>query len=217
MATRSSSANPIANFYEAQTVATAEIANAALNGMQRLQKLTLQALRAGAGEQLSLAQSMASMRDGGNISRSVSEAAAPAAEQGARYQREMVQAIAEMNNDIVRASYSMMERMRDALGRRDGRLDAVGLTGPAGARRRHDKYPRNGGLRDAPMADGGSTDDGNTGGRDGCRIGTGRPPARCKWCNARKAKRPAKRKSGAARSLTLVHCRLVGGHSVALR
>ena len=116
MATRLSSANPIANFYEAQTVATAEIANAALNGMQRLQKLTLQAMRAGAGEQLSLAQSMASMRDGGNISRSVSEAAAPAAEQGARYQREMVQAIAEMNNDIVRASYSMMERMRDALG-----------------------------------------------------------------------------------------------------
>ena len=116
MATRSPSANPIANLYEAQTVATAEIANAALNGMQRLQKLTLQALRAGAGEQLSLAQSMASMRDAGNISRSVSEAAAPAAEQGARYQREMVQAIAEMNNDIVRASYSMMERMRDALG-----------------------------------------------------------------------------------------------------
>lgn len=116
MATRSPSANPIANLYEAQTVATAEIANAALNGIQRLQKLTLQALRAGAGEQLSLAQSMASMRDAGNISRSVSEAAAPAAEQGARYQREMVQAIAEMNNDIVRASYSMMERMRDALG-----------------------------------------------------------------------------------------------------
>ena len=116
MATKSSSANPIANFYEAQTVATAEIANAALNGMQRLQKLTLQALRAGAGGQLSLAQSMASMRDGGNISRSVSEAAAPAAEQSVRYQREMVQAIAEMNNDIVRASYSMMERMRDALG-----------------------------------------------------------------------------------------------------
>ncbi len=116
MATKSSNANPIANFYEAQTVATAEIANAALNGMQRLQKLTLQALRAGAGGQLSLAQSMASMRDGGDISRSVSEAAAPAAEQSARYQREMVQAIAEMNNDIVRASYSMMERMRDALG-----------------------------------------------------------------------------------------------------
>ena len=60
MATKTSSANPIANFYEAQTVATAEIANAALNGMQRLQKLTLQAMRAGADGQLSLAQSMAS-------------------------------------------------------------------------------------------------------------------------------------------------------------
>jgi len=59
---------------------------------------------------------MATMRDSGNVSRSVSEVAAPAAEQGARYQREMVQAIADMNNDIVRASYSMMERMRDALG-----------------------------------------------------------------------------------------------------
>ena len=116
MTTKSSNANPIANFYEAQTVATAEIANAALNGMQRLQKLTLQALRAGAGGQLSLAQSMASMRDGGDISRSISDAAAPAADQSARYQREMVQPIAEMNNDIVRASYSMMERMRDALG-----------------------------------------------------------------------------------------------------
>ena len=116
MATKSSTANPIANFYEAQTVATAEIARAALNGMQRLQKLTLEAMRAGAGGQLSLAQSMASMRDGGNMSRSVSDAAAPAAEQSARYQRDMVQAIAEMNNDIVRASYSMMERMRDALG-----------------------------------------------------------------------------------------------------
>lgn len=116
MATKSTTANPIANFYEAQTAATAEIAHAALNGMQRLQKLTLQAMRAGTDGQLSLAQSMASMRDGGNMSRSVSDAAAPAAEQGARYQREMVQAIAEMNNDIVRASYSMMERMREALG-----------------------------------------------------------------------------------------------------
>ncbi len=116
MTTKSSNANPIANFYEAQTVATAEIANAALNGMQRLQKLTLQALRAGAGGQLSLAQSMASMRDGSDISRSLSDAAAPAADQSARYQREMVQAIAEMNNDIVRASYSMLERLRDALG-----------------------------------------------------------------------------------------------------
>ena len=116
MATKSLTANPFANFYEAQTAATVEIAQAALNGMQRLQKLTLQAMRAGAGGQLSLAQSMASMRDSSGGARSLTEAAAPAAEQGARYQREMVQAIADMNNDIVRASYSMMERMRDALG-----------------------------------------------------------------------------------------------------
>ena len=114
MATKTSTANPIATFYEAQTAATAEIAQAALNGMQRLQKLTLEAMRAGAGEQFSLVQSMAKMRDGGNLGRSISEAAGPAAEQGSRYQREMVQAIAEMNNNVLRASYSMMERMRDA-------------------------------------------------------------------------------------------------------
>jgi hypothetical protein len=59
---------------------------------------------------------MATTRDGSHVARTVAEAAAPAAEQSARYQREMVQAIADMNNDIVRASYSMMERMRDALG-----------------------------------------------------------------------------------------------------
>jgi hypothetical protein len=116
MAQKTATANPIANFYEAQAIATAEIAHAALDGLQRLQKLTLQAMRDSASGPLSLAQSMATMRDGTNVSRSVSEAAAPAAEQGARYQREMVQAIADMNNDIVRASYSMMERMRDALG-----------------------------------------------------------------------------------------------------
>ena len=116
MASKTQIANPIASFYEAQTLATAEIANAALNGVQRLQKLTLQALRAGAGSQLSLAQSMSSGRDAGDVRRSMTESAAPAAEEGARYQREMVQAITDMNNDIVRASYSMLERMRDALG-----------------------------------------------------------------------------------------------------
>ena len=120
MAQKSGMANPIANFYEAQTAATAEIAHAALNGMQRLQKLTLDAMRAGADGQMSLAQSMAAMQDGGNIGRAASQAAAPAAEQGARYQREMVQAIAEMNNDILRASYSMMQRMQDALGAAQG-------------------------------------------------------------------------------------------------
>ena len=122
MAQKTAIANPIANFYEAQTTATAEIAHAALNGLQRLQKLTLEAMRAGAGGQLSLAQSMTSMRDGGNVGRSAAQAAAPAAEQSARYQSEMVQAIADMNNDIVRASYSMMERMRDAVGAAQGSL-----------------------------------------------------------------------------------------------
>ena len=122
MAQKTGMANPIASFYEAQTAATAEIAHAALNGLQRLQKLTLEAMRAGAGGQLSLAQSMATMRDGGNAGRSAAQAAVPAAEQSARYQREMVQAIADMNNDIVRASYSMMERMRDAVGAAQGSM-----------------------------------------------------------------------------------------------
>ena len=116
MATKAFTTNPFATFYEAQTAATAEIAQAALDGMQRLQKLMLEAMRAGASGQFSLAQSMSTMRDGGSPARSISEAAGPAAEQGTRYQREMVQAIAEMNNNVLRASYSMMERMRDAFG-----------------------------------------------------------------------------------------------------
>ena len=116
MAATQSSVNPLASFYEAQTAATAEIAQAALNGMQRLQRITLQAMRAGAGGQFSLAQSMGSMRDGTDVGRAMTSAAAPAAEQGARYQKELLQAIAEMNNDIARASYSMMESMRNALG-----------------------------------------------------------------------------------------------------
>ena len=66
--------------------------------------------------------------------RTVTEAAAPAAEQGARYQREMVQAIADMNNDIVRASYSMMERMRDALGAATQGSMASALSGAGGSR-----------------------------------------------------------------------------------
>ncbi|MBA2548264.1 MAG: phasin family protein [Burkholderiaceae bacterium] len=105
---------PFAGLYEAQTVATAEIVQAALNGMQRLQQLTLQAMRAGAGGQFSLAQTMGSMRETGDINRAAAELA-PAAEQGARYQRELLQAISEMNSEVVRASYSMMERMREAI------------------------------------------------------------------------------------------------------
>lgn len=115
MAQRNPMANPLAGFYEAQTASTAELVQAALNGMQRLQQLTLEAMRAGAGGQFSIAQSMATMRDGGDVNRAVSEAAGPAAEQGARYQRELLQAISDMNNDLVRASYSMMERMRKAV------------------------------------------------------------------------------------------------------
>ncbi|MBC8118947.1 MAG: phasin family protein [Burkholderiaceae bacterium] len=115
MAQRNAIANPLAGFYEAQTASTAELVQAALNGMQRLQQLTLEAMRTGAGGQFSIAQSMATMRDGGDVNRAVSEAAGPVAEQGARYQREMLQAISDMNSELVRASYSMMERMRKAV------------------------------------------------------------------------------------------------------
>ena len=86
-------ANPIATFYEVQAAATADIVRAALDGAERIQKLTLQAMRPGTAA-------------GG----------APSVEQGARFQREVVQAFADMNNEIVRASYSMLQRMRDALG-----------------------------------------------------------------------------------------------------
>lgn len=84
-------ANPIAAFYEAQASATADIVRASLNGAQRIQQLTLQAIRP----------------DSSTL---------PTTEQGAQLHREIVQAFAEMNKEIVRASYSMMERMRDALG-----------------------------------------------------------------------------------------------------
>ncbi|MEP6608116.1 MAG: phasin family protein [Burkholderiaceae bacterium] len=106
--------NPFAGFYEAQSVATAEIVQAALNGMQRLQQLTLQAMRTGAGNQFSLAQAITGIRESKDVNRAVADAAAPAAEQSARYQRELLQVISDMNNEVVRASYSMMERMRDA-------------------------------------------------------------------------------------------------------
>ena len=115
MAQRNAMTNPLAGFYEAQTASTAELVQAALNGMQRMQQLTLEAMRAGAGGQLSIAQSMVTMRDGSDVNRAVSEAAGPVAEQGARYQREMLQAISDMNGELVRASYSMMERMRKAV------------------------------------------------------------------------------------------------------
>jgi phasin family protein len=108
--------NSVANYYEAQTRATAEIVQAALNGMQRVQRITLQAMRAGTGEQLSLAQSMATVRDVSDLKRAVSGVSRPAVDEGTRYQRELLQAITDMNNEIARASYSMMERMRNALG-----------------------------------------------------------------------------------------------------
>lgn len=85
--------NPIAAFYEAQTATTAEIVHAALDGTQRVQHLLLQMMRS-----------------------ATSPGAKPDVEQGARLQREIMQAFAEMNSEIVRASYAMMERMRDSLG-----------------------------------------------------------------------------------------------------
>ena len=114
MAQKPSMANPIANFYEAQTAATAEIAHAALNGMQRLQQLTLEAMRAGAGGQMSLAQSMADMRDGGSYRALASQAAVSGGGKGVRYQREGSGHCG--NNTRFCAQLLDMERMRDALG-----------------------------------------------------------------------------------------------------
>lgn len=109
-----SSANPLANYFEAQTAATADIVQAALSGMQRIQQVTLKAMRTGAEGQFALAQSMTAAR-GADAGRAVADASGPASAQTARFQRELLQAIGEMNSNIMRSSYSMMERMRDAM------------------------------------------------------------------------------------------------------
>jgi phasin family protein len=116
--------NAMANYYEAQMQATAGVVQAALSGMQRLQEITLRAMREGAGEQLAYARSATEVRDASDLSRLQTEFAGPAAEQARRFQAELLQALTETNAEIVRAAYAMMERLRDTLAESSGSMGA---------------------------------------------------------------------------------------------
>jgi hypothetical protein len=120
--------NPVAGYIEAQMTGTAGIVQAAMHGVQRLQEIMLRALREGAGGQLSLARSMTEARDVGDVSRAGGAIAGPAAEQATRFQQELISAVTEMNTEMMQASYSMMERVGQALA---ASATAMGL--PAGA------------------------------------------------------------------------------------
>jgi hypothetical protein len=120
--------NPLASYIEAQMAGTAGIVQAAVQGMQRVQEIMLRAMREGAGEQLAMARSVSQVRDASDLSR-MGEAAAPAAEQFTRYQQELIKAVTEMNTEMIQASYSMMERVGQALA---GSSAAMGMGMPAG-------------------------------------------------------------------------------------
>ena len=107
--------NPLAGYIEAQMAGTAGIVQAALHGMQRVQEVLLRAMREGAGEQMALARSVTQARDASDISRVGEAHAGPAAEQFTRYQQELIGAVTEMNTEVIQASYSMMERVGQAL------------------------------------------------------------------------------------------------------
>lgn len=107
--------NPVAGYIEAQMAGTAGIVQAAMHGMQRVQEIMLRAMREGAGGQIALARSVTQVRDAGDLSRVGEVHAGPAAEQFARYQQELIGAVTEMNTGMIQASYSMMERVGQAL------------------------------------------------------------------------------------------------------
>lgn len=118
--------NPVAGYIEAQMSGTAGIVQAAMHGMQRVQEIMLRALREGAGGQLAMAQSIAGARDPSDISRVGEAHVGPAAEQFTRYQQELIGAVTEMNTEMIQASYSMMERVGQALA---ASASAMGLPG----------------------------------------------------------------------------------------
>ncbi len=120
--------NPVAGYIEAQMAGTAGIVQAAMHGMQRVQEIMLRAMREGAGGQMALARSMAEARDASDLSRVGEAHAAPAAEQFTRYQQELIGAVTEMNTEMIQASYSMMERVGQAL---TASASAMGLSGGA--------------------------------------------------------------------------------------
>jgi hypothetical protein len=107
--------NPIAGYLEAQMAGTAGILQAALHGMQSVQEIMLRAMREGAGGQFALAQSIAGARDASDIPRVGEAHVGPAAEQFRRYQQELIGAVTAMNNEVIQASYSMMERVGHAV------------------------------------------------------------------------------------------------------
>lgn len=123
------SQNPLASYYEAQMAGTADIMRAALDGMQRLQEITLRAMREGTGGQMSMARSISDARDANDVTRAQSEHAGPVAEQASRYQQELLQAITEMNTEVIRASYAMMERLSGAVSETSA---AAGVSMPTG-------------------------------------------------------------------------------------
>lgn len=128
--------NPMASFFEAQMTGTTDIVRATLDGMQRLQEITLRALRNGAGGQMTLARSLTEARDPADLSRAQNQLAGPASEQAGRFQQELLQAITEMNGEVIRASYSMMERLSGAMAESSAsmgvQLPAGGAGGTAG-------------------------------------------------------------------------------------
>ncbi|MGZ8253937.1 MAG: phasin family protein [Burkholderiaceae bacterium] len=107
--------NPVASYIEAQMSGTAGIVQAAMQGVQRVQEIMLRAMREGAGGQMALARSMSGARGAADISRVGEANAGPAAEQFTRYQQELMGAVTEMNTGMIQASYSMMERVGQAL------------------------------------------------------------------------------------------------------
>jgi hypothetical protein len=122
--------NPIAGYIEAQMAGTAGIVQAAMQGMQRVQEIMLRAMREGAGEQMALARSVTQVRDASDLSRVGEAHAGPAAEQFTRYQQELIGAVTAMNTGMIQASYSMIERVGQALTSSAG---AMGLPASAQA------------------------------------------------------------------------------------
>ncbi|MGB3428444.1 MAG: phasin family protein [Burkholderiaceae bacterium] len=116
--------NRVASYIEAQMAGTAGIVQAAMHGVQRVQEILMRAMREGAGGQMALARSISGARDAADISRVGEAHAGPAAEQFTRYQQELIGAVTEMNTEMVQASYSMMERISQALA---GSSSAMGL------------------------------------------------------------------------------------------
>jgi hypothetical protein len=107
--------NPVAGYLEAQMAGTAGILQAALQGMQRVQEIMLRTMREGAGGQFALARSVAGARDASDIPRAGEAHVGQAAEQFTRYQQELIGAVTAMNNEVIQASYSMMERVGHAV------------------------------------------------------------------------------------------------------